>query len=241
MLCIRLVLVLFVALLFTPAARSEIVSIEVSDVAGEFKPSDPWIVVPFDLGVSFQSIDEITVRLIGEIKHYGTYESVNGLTGESVFRSFAPQLSAGLPGATASPGGWFRPTEDGASTWEVKFGLLQPYIDDYFTHLLDGTGELRLSSSESFATIGWTSINIVDSPVFEIQRVELIFDGDTIDQAADVVRREVPEPSSACLAIVAAVTLSCFSRRRRRVRLLSRCARRSPQGDVEGLRAKPLS
>jgi len=205
MLCIRLVLALLLILLFTPVVRSEIVSIELSDVAGEFKPSDPWIVVPFDMGVSFQYIDEITVRIVGEIKSYGTYRYTNGLTGESDVRTFEPQLGARLHGPRISPGGSFHRMDDDGSTWEVKFGLLQPYAEDYFTHLLDGSGELRLSQTEVFLTTGWNSITIIDSPVFEIERAELIFDGIVTD---------VPEPSSACLAILAAVTLTCFSRKR---------------------------
>ncbi|MCH8042600.1 MAG: hypothetical protein IID44_02675 [Planctomycetes bacterium] len=209
MLYVRLAIALLLVLLFTPVVRSEIVSIEVSDVAGEFKPSDPWIVVPFDMGVSFQYIDEITVRIVGEIKSYGTYRYTNGLTGESDVRAFEPQLGAGLPGPLSSPGGSFRRMDDDGSTWEVKFGLLQPHVEDYFTHLLDGSGELRLSQTEDFFTIDWISITVIDSPVFEIERVELIFDG---------ITTEVPEPSSACLAILAAITLTFFSRKRRRAK-----------------------
>ena len=216
MLCVRLALALLVTMLLTPVARSEIVSVEVAGVAGEITSGDPKIVVPFDLGVSFQSIDNITVRIGGEVKTNGTYEAVNRFTGESVFKPFAPQLLVRIPGASTSPRGVFFSLDEPASTWDVEFGLLAPYIDDNFSSLLDGTGDLHIASITIFiqalAAIvvdQGTSIHVIEYPTFEIERVEIIFDGDTT---------AVPEPSSACLAIMAVVTLTFFSRKRCRAK-----------------------
>jgi hypothetical protein len=200
-------------ILFAAPAAAETISVTIPLAGHSLTYGDEDISTPFDLGVQFSRIDSIAVQVIGQGVD-GVLRIIDG--SQTTEQAFAPPLAVFLPGGSGTPPGNGGELQRGEQlTWDVDFGPPASLIlTDYFDHLLDGAGELRLSSRDNFFTIGFTRIEIPQPSHIDLTSARISFTGAV-----------VPEPSGAALALLGMLSLLFSVRHARAVRRAPRRAR----------------
>lgn len=171
-------------------AHGATITIDLPHLTGTLAFDGAPISTSFDAGVQFSSIESIVVRIMGEGEEgelrLTTYSGGGFMLGDDpppptiTEKPFSPPLSARFLDDEGKGAGNYALSVDGAEdTWQADFG--GPYFelirDMYFSHLLDGTGVIELASENSFITLPWTRLDILEPSALHVTGAQIILTG----------------------------------------------------------------
>lgn len=170
-------------------ARGATITVDLPNLVGTLTYNDPPLTASFDAGVQFSSIELIVVRVMaegeaGELRLI-TYPGGIMFDPDSppptiIDKPFTPPLLISFANEEGNTvGNYAHPLAGAETTWQAEFNVAfyESLQLKFYGHLLDGMGELRLTSANHFITVPGTQLEILEPSVLHVAGAQIVITG----------------------------------------------------------------